>query len=80
VQAGTGMGADSFGRKPYTARERVESLGADDRARTEFGHGPEVCARMVGCGRWARIAGPMLETSATFCDHLYQICKDLKIK
>jgi hypothetical protein len=47
-QAGTGTGADSFGREPHTARERVESQGADDRARTEFGHGPEVCVRTVG--------------------------------
>jgi hypothetical protein len=25
------MGTDNFGRKPHTARERVESLGADNR-------------------------------------------------
>jgi hypothetical protein len=48
AQAGTGMGADSFGREPHTARERVKSLGADDKVRTEFGCGPEVRARTVG--------------------------------
>jgi hypothetical protein len=69
------MGADSFGREPHTARERVESLGADDRARTEFGRGPKVRAWTGGRGRWAWTAGRMLETTATFCDHLYQICK-----
>jgi hypothetical protein len=61
VQAGTDIGADSFGRKPQTGRERVESLSADDRARTEFGRGPKVRARTGGCGRWARTAGRMLE-------------------
>jgi hypothetical protein len=61
VQAGTSTGADSFRREPQTGRERVESLGADDRARTEFGRGPEVRARMGGRGRWARTAGRTLE-------------------
>jgi hypothetical protein len=42
------MGADSFGREPQTGRERIESVGADDRARIEFGRGPEVHARTVG--------------------------------
>jgi hypothetical protein len=51
------MGADSFGREPQTGRERVESLGADDRARTEFGRGPEVRAWTGGRGRWARTVG-----------------------
>jgi hypothetical protein len=74
------MGVDSFERKPHTAHEQVESLGADDRARTEFRRGPEVRARKVGRGRWARTVGRTLETTVTFCDHLHQICKDLKIK
>jgi hypothetical protein len=49
-----GTGADSFGREPQTGRERVESLGADDRARTEFGRGPKVRARTVGADYRAR--------------------------
>jgi hypothetical protein len=74
------MGADSLGCEPHTARERVESLGANDRAQIEFGCRPEVRALTVGHRRWARTAGRTLETTTTFCDHLHQICKDLKIK
>jgi hypothetical protein len=46
VQVGTGMGtsgsATLFGREPYTERERVDSVGADRRARTVFGCRREV--------------------------------------
>jgi hypothetical protein len=69
------MGADSFGREPHTVREWVESLGADDRGADRIRVGPEVRAQMGGGGRWARTVRRILETTATFCDHLYQICK-----
>jgi hypothetical protein len=56
-----GTGADSFGREPHTAHEWVESLGADVRARIEFGREREVRARTGRRRWWVQTGGRMLE-------------------
>jgi hypothetical protein len=61
AQAGTGMGADSLEREPHMVSEQVESLGADVRARTEFGRGCEVHAQTGRRGWWAQTAERTLE-------------------
>jgi hypothetical protein len=68
------MGADSFGREPHTARERVESLGADDKAQTEFGRGPEVRAWMVGADCRAHAQSTAITALAKQLQHSVITC------
>jgi hypothetical protein len=77
--SGNGHGRGQLGRELHTVRERVKSLGMDVRARTEFGHGREVRARTVGADGGRGLPGACSKhsigrTTATFCDHLQQIC------
>jgi hypothetical protein len=73
-----GVSGNGHGRGQFRARAthgarmgRVSGHGQNSGADLKT----KVRARTGGRGRWARTAGRTLETTATFCDHLHQICK-----